>query len=92
MDGKEAVVSMENLRRFRHNVMNVNSISAFESIRGGVNENCKDVYFVRFVGICDTLVTDVSRMDADMAGRMRAGHVIYKRVLRLPFGCGPDAL
>ncbi len=92
MDGKEAVVSMENLRRFRHNVMNVNSISAFESIRGGVNENCKDVYFVRFVGVCDTLVTDVRRMDGDMAGRMRDGHVIYRRVLRLPFGCGPDTL
>lgn len=41
---------MENLMRFRHNVMNVNSIAAFEGIRGGMNQNCKDVYFVRFAG------------------------------------------
>lgn len=77
---------MENLMRFRHNVMNVNSIAAFEGIRGGMNQNCKDVYFVRFAGVNDTLVSDVRQMDRMMKERMRDGHVIYRRLSGLPAG------
>lgn len=83
---------MENFVKFRHNVMNVHSISAFESIRGGINQNCKDVYFVRFVGVCDTLAADVRRMDGDMAERMARGCVIYRRMPGLPSGFRPDCL
>ncbi len=83
---------MENFVKFRHNVMNVHSISAFESIRGGINQNCKDVYFVRFVGVCDTLAADVRRMDGDMAERMARGCVIYRRMPGLPSGFCPDCL
>ena len=83
---------MENFVKFRHNVMNVHSISAFESIRGGINQNCKDVYFVRFVGVCDTLAADVRRMDVDMAERMARGCVIYRRMPGLPSGFCPDCL
>lgn len=77
---------MENLMRFRHNVMNVNSIAAFEGIRGGVNQNCKDVYFIRLAGVNDTLVSDVREMDRIMKERMRDGHVVYRRLLELPAG------
>lgn len=77
---------MENLMRFRHNVMNVNSIAAFEGIRGGMNQNCKDVYFVRFAGVNDTLISDVGQMDRMMKERMRDGHVIYRRLSGLPAG------
>ena len=77
---------MENLMRFRHNVMNVNSIAAFEGIRGGMNQNCKDVYFVRFAGVNDTLISDVRQMDRMMKERMRDGHVIYRRLSGLPAG------
>lgn len=83
---------MENLMRFRHNAMNVNSISAFEGIRGGVNRNCKDVYFVRFVGVNDSLVSDVERMDGVMAERMAGGAVIYRRLAGLPAGGGPQEM
>ena len=34
---------MGGIMRFRHNVINVDSFADFESIRGGVNQNCRDV-------------------------------------------------
>lgn len=83
---------MKNLMRFRHNVMNVNSIAAFEGIRGGLNQNCKDVYFVRLVGVNDTLISDVKQMDVEMAERMKGGYVIYRRLLGLPAGVSPVEL
>ena len=83
---------MENLMRFRHNAMNVTSVSAFEGIRGGINQNCKDVYFVRFLGVSDTLVSDVSQMDKRMAERMHEGRIIYRRILKLPQGCPPEEI
>lgn len=86
------MISMENLIRFRHNAMNVTSISAFEGIRGGMNQNCKDVYFIRFLGVDDLLISDVEKMDKEMQERMRNGHVVYRRMLRLPPGCSPDEI
>ncbi len=70
--------------RFRHNVMNVDSILAFEGIRGGINQNCKDVYFIRLTGVNDTLAADVVRMDADMKARMADGRTAYRRISSLP--------
>ncbi len=86
------MVLMENLMRFRHNAMNVTSVSAFEGIRGGINQNCKDVYFVRFLGVSDTLVSDVGQMDKRMAERMHEGRIIYRRILKLPQGCPPEEI
>ena len=83
---------MENLMRFRHNAMEVTSLSAFEGIRGGMNQNCKDVYFVRLLGVDDLLISDVEKMDKDMKERMNSGHVIYRRMLKLPLGCSPDEI
>lgn len=91
-DKKGAVVPMENLMRFRHNVMNVNSISAFEGIRGGMNQNCKDVYFIRLVGVNDTLVSDVKEMDRVMAEREKSGSVIYRRFVGLPQIFAPEEM
>ena len=86
------MVLMENLMRFRHNVMNVTSISAFEGIRGGMNQNCKDVYFIRLLGVDDLLISDVEKMDREMGEGMKSGRVIYRRMLSLPSGCCPDEI
>ncbi len=80
---------MRDILRFRHNVIDVNSVLAFEGIKGGVNQNCKDVYFVRMTGIHSGLVSEICQMDADMAGRMANGHVRYRRILRLPHISSP---
>ena len=82
---------MENIMRFRHNVMNVDSILAFEGIRGGINQNCKDVYFIRLTGVNDTLAADVIRMDADMKARMADGRTAYRRISSLPRLNGSEA-
>ena len=70
--------------RFRHNVINVDSFADFESIRGGVNQNCRDVYFVRFVGVNEKIQSDIQKMDADLQEQMRQGQIGYRRTVRLP--------
>ncbi len=76
---------MRDIIRFRHNVMHINSLAAFCGMKGGVNQNCKDVYFVRLLGVNDGLVSDIRQMDADMAKRMEQDpNLIYQRISRLP--------
>ena len=76
---------MNDIIRFRHNVMQVNSLAAFSGIKGGVNQSCKDVYFVRLAGVNASLVSDIRQMDADMAKRIQQGqNLIYQRISKLP--------
>lgn len=67
--------------RFRHNVMRINSIEAFENIRGGIDRDCKDVYFVRMAGVNSTLVSEVTQMDRRMT--CKEG-MVYCRIAGLP--------
>ncbi len=75
---------MDGIMRFRHNVMNIDSFAAFESIRGGVNQDCRDVYFVRFVGVNEKIQSDIQKMDADLQEQMRQGQIGYRRTAHLP--------
>lgn len=68
----------------RYNVMNISSLEEFANIKGGVNNNSKDVYFVRMVGTNPTLLSDIERMDRVLTERMSAGQGRYKRVNTLP--------
>lgn len=68
----------------RYNVMEVSSIDTFENIKGGMNHNCKDVYFVRLVGANPALVQDVAAMDEILTRRMKDGKGSYKRIHELP--------
>ena len=60
----------------RYNVMNISSVEGFCNIRGGLNNGCKDVYFVRFVGADADLIAKADRLLSD--GRL------YNRVTALP--------
>lgn len=75
---------MEGLMRFRHNVMNVQTISTFESIIGGINNNCKDVYFVRAVGTNTSYEKDIQKLDETLLTRMNDGKGYYHRLSGLP--------
>ena len=75
---------MDGIMRFRHNVMNIDSFSAFKSIRGGVNQDCRDVSFVRFVGVNEKIQSDIQKMDADLQEQMRQGQIGYRRTAHLP--------
>lgn len=68
----------------RYNVMNISSLEEFTNIKGGVNNNSKDVYFVRMAGTNPTLLSDIERMDRVLTERMSAGQGRYKRVNTLP--------
>lgn len=68
----------------RYNVMDIFSLEAFTNIKGGVNRECKDVYFMRAVGAGKSLSEDVRKMDRTLTERMFAGQCRYNRVNELP--------
>ncbi len=75
---------------FRHNAMTVSSLNAFENIKGGFSNNRRDVYFVRAVGFCPTLFTEIESADMRISGRVRQGYVYYNRIKELPKNLSPD--
>lgn len=75
---------MENLIRYRHNAIKVNSLETFSAIRGGFRQNCRDVYFVRIIGWQEGLEQKIRCMDADMSKEMKNGKLFYKRIHTLP--------
>ena len=75
----------------RYNVMGLSSIEAFASIKGGMNGNCKDVYFLRVTGVNTAFMKDVERMDEAQTGKMLLRQGIYNRVGAFPKNIGADA-
>lgn len=68
----------------RYNVMGLTSIEAFSGVKGGMNGNCKDVYFLRAAGVNQSLLKDVAYMDEIQTGKMMRGQGIYNRVSAFP--------
>lgn len=68
----------------KYNIMNISTIAAFTNIIGGWNQDCKDVYFVRAVGMNNTIVKDITTMDSVLGERMRNGSLTYQRLGQLP--------
>lgn len=64
--------------------MNISTINAFENVKGGINHNCKDVYFVRAIGTDAHYLKDIEDMDKLLMSRMADGLVFYKRFGSLP--------
>lgn len=74
---------MEGIHRFRHNAINISTISAFENIKGGINDACKDVYFVRAVGANASYLEDIKKLDENLMGLMNQGKGYYHRINEL---------
>ncbi|MBT9775955.1 trypsin-like serine protease [Clostridium sp. MCC353] len=70
--------------KVRHNVMNITSLSAFTNIIGGLNGNCKDVYFVRALGVNGAYLKEIENMDRLLSERMFSGFSRYNRIEALP--------
>ncbi len=68
----------------RHNVMQITSIHSFASIRGGLRQDCKDVYFARCLGMSGTLREELLEMDRTLSVRMQEGSGCYCRISALP--------
>ena len=75
---------MEQLFRVRHNAMNIATINSFAQIKCGMNNGCKDVYFVAAVGTDTTYVNDIVEMDKTLGIQMLNGNGFYKRMMSLP--------
>jgi len=75
---------MEEIIKYRHNHIEVNSLEGFARIRGGFHENSRDVYFVRMLGWSTELDRQIRRMDEELSKEMRAGRLYYRRIHSLP--------
>ncbi len=75
---------MEGLLRFRHNAMNISAISTFENIKGGINNNCRDVYFVRALGTNAAYAEEVKKLDNALSVQRRNHKGYYDRIKALP--------
>lgn len=80
----------QGLIKFRHNVINVNSLSVFINLKGGINGNCKDVSFVRALGVNRNLPEDIVQMDDTLSEYMVHGRLGYKRLVQLPALSSPQ--
>lgn len=75
---------MSDTVRYRHNVMKVNSIVFFSNVRGGFQNNCRDVYFIRALGVSETALQEIGSVDRALKDRSSRGELIYKRIENLP--------
>lgn len=73
----------ENIK-YRHNIININSINAFVNIHGGVGKNCRDVYFIRTLGIDENLILDLEKAEKTLYENMSKNILVYKRIEALP--------
>lgn len=69
---------------YRHNVMTVQSIDAFISIRGGLHQNMRDVYFVRGIGEPRNFPDVIKNIDHKMGMEMQSDRLKYIRINSLP--------
>lgn len=76
----------------RYNIMGLSSIEAFSGIKGGMNGNCKDVYFIRMIGVSGTFVKDIANMDELQTKKMQLGQSIYSRIGTFPKNIGTDEI
>lgn len=69
---------------YRHNVMRIYSIDTFLNVKGGFNNNLRDVYFVRGLGEPNDFIRKINETDKRMGIEMANARLFYLRVKKLP--------
>lgn len=69
---------------YRHNIMSIDSIQAFASIKGGFHNNIRDVYLIRALGEPQNVNQLIVELDKQMNMEMSNGKLKYKRISALP--------
>jgi len=69
---------------YRHNVMDIHSVTTFARIKGGYNSGYRDVYFIRLLGGNESLKKDVLYVDNMLTKEMLSNQLLYRRITRLP--------
>ena len=49
--------------KLRYNAMDVSSVEAFQKVEGGYANGCKDVYFIRVLGVNEKVLRELGEMD-----------------------------
>lgn len=75
---------MEEVVKYRYNVMNIKSIDAFLNIRGGYNHNFRDVYFVRALGECQNYEKIIYEAEQKIGNDRNGNKAKYLRIDQLP--------
>lgn len=70
--------------KYRHNVMEINSLLTFARVKGGFHNDCRDVYFIVLQGANETLRQELSSADKVLEAAVKAHQLIYKRISVLP--------
>lgn len=74
----------EEIRDVRYNVVSISSVTAFTNVRGGIYQSCKDVYFMRGIGVSSSLAGEIGHLENLWAEKNAGQREIYKRVGTLP--------
>ncbi len=74
----------EGIMKIRHNVENVSSISAFANSRSESGGDCKDVYFIRMLGMNASYPEEIRQLDRTLSEQASGGQVRYQRLGELP--------
>lgn len=69
---------------FRHNILKIDTIDLFLNLKGSVNQNQKDVYFVRCLGESKQLGDIIANIDKTMNEKMAFNQLTYIRLHHLP--------
>ena len=65
--------------------MDISSVSGFCGVKGRLNGCCKDVYFIRLLGVNSSLSADIKKMDESMTKAVQnRGIAFYNRISELP--------
>ena len=62
-----------------NNVIMISDINTFEGMKNGINNDCKDVYFVRAIGVNASYLQDIRKLDDSLLTNMNAGRGYYYR-------------
>ncbi len=82
---------MKRAIRFRHNMIKMNAIATFANLKGGYNQGCRDVYFVRALGMNGQTVNEIHTMDKKMEQAASEGKLFYCRVRGLSYPTTEEA-
>lgn len=69
---------------YLHNTTHLSSLQDFGSVTGGVNQESRNVFFVRALGEGADYTEEIRRLDSTLLKSMREGKLIYKRIKSLP--------
>lgn len=81
---------MEKYVLYRHNIMKIDSMDTFLSIRGGFNNGQRDVYFVRMLGCNSDIAKEIVLIDEKMGKETLNKRLFYKRIDLLPKIVNPN--